>query len=240
MPTTIKSGLGEQTLPSRPLRTTIVPSVEQRFGAMEEQSFEPLPDSLPAYNPAPANPNYPEAAPLGAYNALQSARRAGMGAGSLDDLKRQEEAIGRARAAKFAPSRLSLAAKNRIEILCGISRAEKTVEIDGQVYGLQTLKGKENREALLAASQFDGTIEEAFEVRKQLLARGLFSIAGTDIGVFLGDDSMEARLELMDELPELVLTKLFDEHNKLFNDTREKYFPKTEAEVKEVIEDLKK
>ncbi len=229
MSTTIRSALGEQTVQSQPIRTFTVPDASQ-------DQFDPLPDNLPVFR----GQAYQETPPQSSYNAPQPSRRSGMGSGSMGELKAQEEAMARARAAKFAPSRLSPAAKARIDALCGISRVERLVDIDGQQYGLNALKNRENREALLAASQFDGTIESPFEIRKQLLARSLFSVAGTDIDVFLGDSSLEARLDLVDELPELVCTKLFDEYNIMFSEIRDKYFPKTEEDVKEVLEDLKK
>jgi hypothetical protein len=224
MPTVIKSEIGEQVIQTKPLRTFEVPD------ASEEQ-YEPLPATLPR------NPNYPNAEPIGGFNARQASMRAPM---SFDEVKRAEEAMKAAKQAKFAPTRLSMAAKARIDMLCGISRPVRECEVDGQKYVLKGLKTKENREALLAASAFDGTIESPFEVRKQLLARSLVSAGGADIDMLLGDGSMEARLELIDELPDEVATKLFDEYNKLCEETRAKYFPKTEAEAAEVISDLGK
>ena len=225
---TIKSALGEQNFPSQPMRTFEVPDAS-------DGDYSPLPASLPAeYLP---QPKYPNAEPVGAYNARQMANRGSM---SNEDVRRAEEAMKVAKQAKFAPSRLTPSAKKRIEMICGISRANRTVVIDGESYVLQTLKSRETREALLAASQFDGTIESPFEVRKQLLAHSLCSVAGTDIDLFLGDGSLEAKLDMVDELPETLLVKLMDEYNKLMEETQSKYFPKTEAAVAEVIDDLKK
>jgi hypothetical protein len=224
MPTTIKSDLGEQTIQSRPLRTYEVPDA----GA---EQYEPLPAVLPR------NPNYPNAEPLGGYNARAAASRPPM---SFEDQKRAEEEMKAAKQAKFAPTRLSPAAKARIEILCGMSRPTRKVEIDGQEYVLRTINGRENRQALMAASAFDGTIESPFEVRRQLLARSLVSAGGADIDMLLGDGSLEARLDFIEELPELILQKLMDEYGDLHNEVHTKYFPKTEEEAQEVAEDLKK
>jgi hypothetical protein len=237
---TIKSDLGEQSFQGRPIRTFEVPDASN-------EEFAPLPGSLSQeYFPneglgapavLPRNQNYPNAEPVGAFNARQLASRQPM---TFEDVKRAEEAMKAAKTAKFAPSRLSAAAKKRIAIICGISRDNRSVVIDGETYVLQILKGHETRASYLAASAFDGTIESPFEIRKQLLARSLCSIAGTDIDLFLGDDSLESKLAMIDELPESLLVKLMDEYTKLTDEVQARYFPKSEAEVAEVIEDLKK
>jgi hypothetical protein len=225
MATTIKSDIGEQVIQSRPLRTFEVPD-------LSDQVYEPL----PAMTNEGLHTRYPDAAPVGAFNARQAASR-NM---SFEDIKRSEEAMKAAKTAKFAPSRLSATAKKRIEMICGISRVNRSVVIDGETYTLQTLKSYETREALLAASQFDGSIESPFEIRRQLLAYALCSVAGTDVEMFLETNRLEARLDMLDELPEMLLVKLMDEYNKMMEEVQTKYFPKTEAAAAEVIEDLKK
>jgi hypothetical protein len=217
--TTIKSDIGEQVISSRPLRTFEVPDAS-------ESQFEAQSDIAPKY----AN-----AEPIGAFNARQLAQRGH----SIEDLKRAEEAMKTARAAKMGGSRLSSAAKARIDMLCGISRAKREIVLDGQEYKLQILKAKEQKDAILEASRVDG-IETPFAVRHQILARSLYHVGGVDMDLLVGDTSIEARLEALDELPETLLIKLFDEYNKLFEETRDRYFPKTEAEVAQVVEDLKK
>src|SRR5271169_5005821 len=100
MTTTIKSDIGEQVIQSRPMRTFEVPD-------LSEQEYEPLPASVP-------QSRYPDAEPIGAFNAKQLAKRPQM---SFEDIKHAEEAIKGAKAAKYAPSRLSQAAKKRIEMI---------------------------------------------------------------------------------------------------------------------------
>lgn len=136
--------------------------------------------------------------------------------------------------------RLSDAAKKRIEMLCGISRNLREIIIDGNIYVIRTLKSKELLDALISASKLDGTISLPFHTRKELLARALVKVAGTDVSLFLGDDSIEARMEFLDELDEPLIEKLYKEYSDLVNDVSKRYGINSEAESKEVAEDIKK
>lgn len=159
----------------------------------------------------------------------------------MHNVEQVKQEMDELKKAKFDPhSHLSPAAKKRIETLCGMSRGTREVDIDGNKYLLRTIKGKEHRAAIVAATQFDGTPHAAFEIRKQLLARSIVQIGEYDLGLFLGDESPEARLEFVDELEEPTLIKLYSEYLDLAQTTQNKYFIKTTEEAKEVMEDIKK
>lgn len=145
---------------------------------------------------------------------------------------KQERATGK--------ERLSQAAKLRIEALCGMSHSTQEVKLDNNVFMLKALKGKDQREAIVVASEFDGTAHAAFEIRRQLLARSIVAINGTDLDLYLGTNSLETRLEFVEELPEPMLIKLYSEYLNMVQETQNRYFLKTEEEAKEVAEDLKK
>lgn len=157
---------------------------------------------------------------------------------SFEELEQQ---IAATKKAQYAGNqRLNDAARKRIDILCGVSRGTREVDIDGNKYSLRTLKGKEHRAAIVAAAEWDGSAHAAFEIRKQLLARAIVQVTGYDLGLFVGDNSIEARLEFVDELEEPMLNKLYSEYLNMVQETQNKYFPQTETQVKEVMEDLKK
>ena len=137
-------------------------------------------------------------------------------------------------------TRLSENAKRRIEMLSGLKRNTRTCLIGEYEYVLQTLKNIELREAILAAAAFDGTIELPFETRKQLVARALTHVAGSEVGLFLGDDSLEAKLDFLEELEERITSKLYDEYLLLVAEVTAKYSVKDEADAKEIADDLKK
>lgn len=131
-------------------------------------------------------------------------------------------------------------ARRRIEMLIGMTRHSRQADIDGNVYILQTLKAKEMREAISAASEYDGSVQSPFEIRKQLLARSIVQIAGVPFAQFVGSDLLEAKFEMIDELDDILLNRLMAEYSLMVQESKDKFAIKTQAEVQEVAEDLKK
>jgi hypothetical protein len=144
------------------------------------------------------------------------------------------------RQASLDNSKISEAAKRRIETLCGMSRLLKEVEIGENIFVLRSLKTKENRDILTASLKYDGTIEFSFELRKQALARSLVSVAGVDIDSFLGTSEFTAKLEFIDELDEAVSDRLYNEYLNINKEIKDKYSFKTDQEARETVEDIKK
>jgi hypothetical protein len=152
----------------------------------------------------------------------------------------QEMVIARKQKAQ-GKTPLNEGARNRIEMLLGMTRQTREVKFDeNNVYVLRSMTGKEYREAIKAASAFDLTVESPFEVRLQMVARSLFMIAGIPVGQFLGSNTLEARLEFVEELDDVLLNRLFDEYTSLKKECQEKYGLNTIGQVQEVAEDLKK
>lgn len=160
----------------------------------------------------------------------------------LADVERQVKIDRQSKAS--GKIRLNEGAKRRIEMLIGMSRLTKDVLIDGKTFSLRTLSSKEAREVIIACSEFDGTIQFVFEIRRQTLAMSLIKIEGIDIANFLGvvDASKlkDYSLELIDSLEEALLLRLYNEYNKLSQESTEKFSIKNEFDSKEVVEDLKK
>lgn len=150
------------------------------------------------------------------------------------------EMLAAKKAKREGKERLSDGARRRIEILVGMTRLSREVDIDGKLYKLQTLKSKELREALVATAEFDGSIQLVFETRKQLLARSLVVVAGVEIAQFLNSEDLQARLDFIEEIDHSLLLRLYNEYILLSNEAQEKYALKTVEEAKEVAEDLKK
>ena len=152
-----------------------------------------------------------------------------------------EQQIFQAKKAKReGKERLSDGAKRRIEMLVGMTRLTRDVDIEGNLYKLQTLSSRELRDALTATIEFDGTVEFIFETRKQLLARALTVVAGVEICQFLNSQELEDRLEFIEEMDHALLVRLYNEYTIMNQEAQDKYAIKTEAQVKEVLEDLKK
>ena len=161
-----------------------------------------------------------------------------------EQLAELEARMNRARLEKQASfkvgERISDPAKKRIEILTGIGRLTKDVEIGETIITLRTLKSKESRETALLSLKVETPLEAHYEARRQQLARAIYKIDGHDIGLVLGDDSIGAKLEFLDSSEESFIVKLFDEFVSLKKESNDKFSISTEAEAKEVSADLKK
>lgn len=159
---------------------------------------------------------------------------------SQEDMEFEKEVRAAREAKRTGKERLNDGAKRRIEMLIGMTRLTREVDIDGNTYLLRTLKSKDMRAALFAASEYDGTIQSPYEIRKQLLGRSLIQVAGIDIEQFIGSDQLEHKFLFIDELDESLLTRLYDEYVLLAKESKEKYTIKNQDEMNEVAEDLKK
>lgn len=136
--------------------------------------------------------------------------------------------------------KLSVGAKKRLEMLIGMTRSTREVEIDKNIYILQSLKSKELRDVITAAAAFDGSVQFPFEFRKQILARSLVQIAGMEMEQFIGSSDLEVKLEVIEEMDHNLSLRLYREYTALVQESQEKYSIKNEEEVKELVEDLKK
>ena len=136
--------------------------------------------------------------------------------------------------------RLSEGARRRVEMLINMSRMTRDVVIEGNLYRLQSLASKELREVMIATAEFDGSVQMVFENRKQILARSLIVVAGVDFGQFLNSTDIKDRIDIIEELDHALLVRLFNEYVILAQEVQDKYTLKTEQEVQEVLEDLKK
>lgn len=152
-----------------------------------------------------------------------------------------ERQIREARDAKRTGKvRLNEGAKRRIEMLLGMTRTTREADVAGNKFGFQSLRAEEMRQAIMAAAEFDGTVQSPFEIRRQLIARSITHVAGLDIAQFVGSNELDARLQFVDALDEALLNRLYDEYLILVRESKDKFAIKSEADAQEVIEDLKK
>ncbi len=226
-----KSDISNKGFQSRPLREIEVPDESGAVYAPEppqDLDFEEINANMIARGLPPLNAS--------TMKAMESQRS--MTTESIKDIEARVKEVKRQKAT--GKERLSEAAKRRIQQLCGFEKNKKTIDLDGDVYELRTLRGKEIQDALVAASVFDGTIDLPFETRRQLLARSLVKMGGVDVELFLGDDSLEARLESLEVMDDLVLGILYDSYLQLVKEVKDRYAIKSDADAQEVLADLKK
>ena len=131
-------------------------------------------------------------------------------------------------------------AKKRVEILANIGRLNKDVMIDGVLFSLRTLKSKEANETLMSVVSCANDVEASIEIRRQTLARAIYKIDEQDVDLALGGSDFYLKLNLVDNMEDAIINKLYNEFTILRQEARTKYGLQTEAEVKGVVEDIKK
>lgn len=156
----------------------------------------------------------------------------------LGETEREMKAAREAR--RSGKERLNTGAKRRVEMLLEMTRSTREVVIGDKVFVLQTLKSKELSESLIIAAEFDGTVQSPFEVRRQLLARSLTHVCGSDFESFISSRDIEDKLFFIDNMDHALLLRLNREYQILVSEHDEQYAIKTPEEAKEVLEDLKK
>lgn len=228
-----RSPLGEQQFAGQPLMEFDVPDESESFA--EPQYPERPPAMRPRGPVSYGNPAPP--VDMGAVMAFQNK----LDGESIEDSLEVERQIREAKEARrTGKEKLSSGARRRIEILIGMTRDTRKADVNGTSYVLQTLKSKELRESIMAASAFDGDVQFPFELRKQMVARSLVQVAEVDIDQFVGSSSLEAKLQMVDDLPEPLLNRLYSEYNILAKESQDKYAIKSAEDAQEVAEDLKK
>jgi len=222
------SPIGSKQFSSPPMRDFSVP---------DESGYEP-PPQMP-HRPA-RHMNEPPVFDEMAMREFQAQMQPPMGSPVREITDVEKNILAAKKAKREGKERLSEGAKRRIEMLIGMIRLSREVDIGGQMYKLQTLTSQELRDALVATAEFDGTVEFIFETRKQLLARSLVVVSGVEIEQFLHSRELEDKLYFIELLDHALLTRLYNEYLELAKEAQDKYSPKTDAQVKEVVEDLKK
>ncbi len=243
----------ESTLTNRAIATPPGQQPMRNFDVPDASGYQPPSDQAPGGH---SSPTYPQGQPSQKFSpsitrrmgpAMSDAEmqefQARLAATQDPDLSLSdaERDMRRLRQEKIQGQQmLNDGAKRRIEMLIGMTRHVREADIDGNVYILQTLKAKEMREAISAASEYDGSVQSPFEIRKQLLARSIVQIAGVPFGQFVGSDTLEAKFAMIDELDDILLNRIMAEYSLMVNEAKDKFAIKTQEEVKEVAEDLKK
>jgi len=211
MPPGIKSPIGS--------RTFTATSGETGGSGQGMRTFE-VPDESEGYDEEP-QPQRPSGPPQ-LTQAQQEARM---------------RAARQAKASGHVP--IQPEAKERVEFLAGLGRMTKDVLVAGTTFSIRTLKARENRESIFAAAQVS-RVETLFEGRRQQLARSIYKIDNVEIDYVLGTSDIEAKLNYVEELDENVANFLYDEFGALNDEAVKKYGLKSEADVKEVVDEVKK
>jgi hypothetical protein len=228
-----ESPLGSKSFSGPAMREYDVPdeSVEQ----LEQESVNPVFRKRQAMAAAAA-----EEQAYRAYMESKQAQIESFQSPEQDQFAVEREIREAKEARRTGKIRLSEGARKRLEMLIGMTRHTHEAVINGNNYAFQTLKDKEMREAIQKASEYDGTVQQPFEIRKQLLARSITVLAGVDFAQFVGSTSLDVKLDALEELDNALLVRLFSEYLTMVKEATDKYAVKNEEDARQVVEDLKK
>lgn len=137
-----------------------------------------------------------------------------------------------------AAKKITSTAKERVEMLTGLGRCYDTVEFEGIIFSIRSLKSKETRAVVNAANDGKNASDSFFIARDHTLAYSIYEIDGEPTSWVIGGNTVEdviAFLEEMDEsLPEYI-------HNGYLKMIKKKKVAIADNEdAKEVAEDIKK
>ena len=136
-----------------------------------------------------------------------------------------------------AEERMEPGAKRRTEILLGLGRGTKDVTIDNITFSLRTLKNIEWKEAIKAVAIAELAVEQAYEMRAQILSRSIFAIDGQPVEMVIGSNN---KVDFVQNLDEAVVSYLYDIYNNLVAENRAKFNLNTAEGVQEAVEEIKK
>jgi hypothetical protein len=204
-----------------PLGKTKVNTPHRRVYTVEDNSVDS------------ANPSYEDTAE--AFLREQDAKRV-----PLEQIQTRQEMLKE-------QNRIKPEARKKLEVLLGIARNTKDVEIDGVVFTLQTLKDYEIEELTKLPKLFEeGVLKESvaveflFYLRRVTLAYSLVSMDGESIDNVLEVNDFDSKIEAIKLLDNNLTAYLFNIYEQLRDETSAKYSIKNKKEVEEVVESLKK
>ncbi len=136
--------------------------------------------------------------------------------------------------------RMEPGAKRRVEILLGLGRGIKDITIDNITFSLRTLKNIEWKEAIKAVAMADLAVEQAYEMRAQILSRSIFAIDNQPVEMVIGSQKFDDKVDFVQNLDEAVVSYLYDTYNKLVTENRAKFNLNTVEGAQEAVEEIKK
>ena len=151
----------------------------------------------------------------------------------------EEEALRKARKEKLNPP-ISPQSKTRLEYLTDIGKMTKEVSVGGTIFTLRTLKAKEQRQVYLTLVDISNKVDEAYNLKFHTLAHSLIKIDGQDVQVMVKVNSYSDKLKMLEDMEEVLTDQLFSAYQELKTTSDAQFAIKTERDIREVQEDLKK
>jgi hypothetical protein len=114
-------------------------------------------------------------------------------------------------------------AKNRLEILLGISRVAEDITVDNVTFSIRSLKNREMKEVIQAVMGETNAALQAYEIRANTIARSLYAIDGQDISYFPEFRSFENVLAYVQDMDDSLLNYLYNRYLNMVNENNKKF-----------------
>ncbi len=157
-----------------------------------------------------------------------------------DPMSLEEEIAEQRRLRASGKEKIDAGFKSRIEALLGMTVLTEEVSFGKVSFILKTLKTNETRQAFKTVLDFKDSLEFDLELRRQFLARAIIKVNDLDLDLFMGSNTLEARLEFVDNLENSLQTALFNAYDKLQKKSEEFYGLKSKEDVEELAKEIKK
>ena len=179
------------------------------------------------------------------YHRTQNQQNFGANNSDFDHFKITQEEEEELRLARQEKSRgrespISQPVKTRIEFLADIGKMTRDVKIGENTFTLRTLKSRESREVYLFIMSANNKIDEAYNIKYYTLAYSLTKIDGQPLEFMVPIKIFEDRIKALEGMEDSLTDKLYQEYSALKTSSEEAYNLKTDEDVKEVSEALKK
>jgi len=126
---------------------------------------------------------------------------------------------------------------SRFEVLVGIGRLVTELTVEGVSFKLRSLKSKEQQKVYTEALGKPIGLEQAYALKINTLASSLYEIDNQPVE-FLGLQTLEQKIEFIEELEDIVVGGLYDKYNKMLkvhNGALKKDLGETSSEVIETV-----
>jgi len=147
-------------------------------------------------------------------------------------------------------------ARRRIEIITGIGRKTKDVQIENATFTLRTLKTFEQNclaqvvEKAERITLHDGKVAfkptSMYNIKIEALGHSIFMIDGQNIDIVLGttnedyEAQLETRKDLIREMDNSLIDYLFINYEDLMKESVDGYMPRNAKEAEEVVDTIRK
>jgi hypothetical protein len=129
---------------------------------------------------------------------------------------------------------------DRMEVLVGISRLTKEVDIDGTIFSIRSLKSREMREIMKYSEAQETKLDQLLSIKLGTLAYSIYEIDGNSFDYICKSGDLEDKIEVVDDFDNFLVKKLWNEYSEMVAIHNDSVKADLGSTSKEFSENLKK